>query len=224
MTIHQSERKPDHLSIVQDAIKSALANLWTCLPCEVESYNPEAVTVSVQPTIQIPILKEDGTLALATLPVIPDVPVVFQRAGGFAITFPIQKGDECLVKFSDRCIDLWWQQGGIQPPFDNRKHDLSDGFAYFGPQSQANKMGDISTDHLEIRNDAGTCKIQITAEGVINFIGTKTVFHHPVEMNSTLTVSGVMKSLSDVLANTISLLKHKHGNVQSGGSDTGNAK
>ncbi|WOE32188.1 MULTISPECIES: Gp138 family membrane-puncturing spike protein [unclassified Acinetobacter] len=224
MATYQTEHKPDHLSVANDAIKAAIANLWTCLPCAVENYNPDAVTVDVQPLIQIPILTEDGGLDLISLPVIPDVPVVFQRAGGFAITFPIKKGDECLVKFSDRNIDLWWKNGGIQPPFDNRKHDLSDGFAYFGPQSQVKKIPDISTEDLEIRNDAGTCKIQVTPDGVINFIGTKSVFHHPVEMKSTLDVDDVIKSLVDVLAASISLKDHPHGGVQPGNGNTGKPK
>ena len=124
------------------------------------------------------------------------------------------------MNFADRNIDLWWQSGGIQDPFDTRKHDLSDGFAFFRPQSQAKKIKNISTTDLEIRNDANTCKIQITADGVINFHGTKSVFHHPVEMKSTLTVDGIIKSLSDVLAKAISLLGHKHGGVQPGNGDS----
>lgn len=149
-----------------------------------------------------------------------DVPVMFPCAGGFTITHPIKEGDECYVSFADRSIDVWWQSGGIQNPFDTRKHDLSDGFAFFRPQSQAKKISDISTENLEIRNDENTCKIQITPDGIINFHGTKSVFHHPVEMKSTLIVDGIIKSLSDVLAKTISLLSHKHGGVYTGGSDT----
>lgn len=218
---YQNEYKPDQLSVIRDAIRASTANLWTCLPCEVESFNADQATVTVQPLIKIPVFKEDGSLELVTLPVLPDVPVVFQRAGGFAITFPIKKGDECLVKFSDRCIDLWWKNGGIQPPFDNRKHDLSDGFAFFGPQSQVKKIDDISTKNLEIRNDEGTCKIQVTPDGVINFMGTKSVFHHPVEMKSTLDVDDTIKSLTDVLAASISLKTHTQKGVQPGSGSSG---
>lgn len=223
MTISLNERSPDMLLIIKDAIRGELANLWTSLPCEVESYNPEAVTVDVYPLIKIPVRLPNGDIEAVEIPKLMDVPVMFPCAGGFTITHPIKKGDECFVSFASRNIDIWWQSGGVQNPFNTRKHDLSDGFAFFKPQSQAKKIGGISTTDLEIRNDENTCKIQITPDGVINFIGTKSVFHHPVEMKSTLTVDGIIKSLSDVLAKTISLLNHTH-TEQGDGQDVSKPK
>jgi hypothetical protein len=49
------------------------------------------------------------------------------------------------VIFADRCIDFWWQNGGVQEPVDDRVHDLSDAFCIVGPQSQAQKISGIST-------------------------------------------------------------------------------
>lgn len=224
MAISLNERSPDMLQIINDAIRGELANLWTSLPCIVDSYDADAVTITAQPAIKIPVRNKVGVVELLQLPLLMDVPVMFPCAGGFTITHPIRTGDECFVLFASRNIDVWWQSGGIQNPFDTRKHDLSDGFAFFRPQSQANKISGISTTDLEIRNDANTCKIQIKPSGEIHFVGTKSVFHHPVEMKGTLTVDGVIKSLSDVLAKAISLFSHKHGGVQSGGSDTENPK
>ena len=220
MALTLNERSPTQLQIIREAVNAALANLWTALPCEVVEYNSATVTVNVQPLIKIPVHLPDGEIETVELPMLLDVPVMFPCSGGFTITHPIKKGDECLVNFADRNIDLWWQSGGIQEPFDTRKHDLSDGFAFFRPQSQSKKISSISETDLEIRNDANTCKIQITPDGEIHFHGTKSVFHHPVEMKSTLMVDGIIKSLSDVLAKTISLFSHKHGGIQSGSSDT----
>ncbi|KKW76157.1 hypothetical protein AAV97_17350 [Acinetobacter sp. Ag2] len=224
MALSFNELAPDQLSIVRDAIRAELANFWTALPCEIDSYDSEAVTVNVQPLIKIPVMTRTGEIETVEMPVIEDVPVMFPCAGGFTITHPIKKGDECLVSFADRNIDLWWQSGGIQNPFDMRKHDLSDGFAFFRPQSQTKKISDISTDNLEIRNDANTCKIQITPGGEIHFLGSKAVFHCDVEMNETLTVTGIIKSLSDVIAKVISLFSHKHGGVKSGGDESAGPK
>lgn len=221
MAISNNERAPTQLGLIEDAIKKELANLWTSLPCEVESYDPDAVTVNVQPLIKIPIRKSDGTIETITMPMLLDVPVMFTCAGGFTITHPIKQGDECLVSFSSRCIDLWWQSGGLQDPFDMRKHDLSDGFAFFKPQSQVKKISGISTENLEIRTDDNACKIQITPSGVINFIGQKAVFHCDVEMKKTLTVDKVIKSLSDVFAKTVSLINHLTSGVKSGADTSG---
>lgn len=217
MSISNSERSPTQLALSKEAVKTAIANLWTGLPCEVVDYNPDAVTVTVQPLIKIPARNADGTITTQQLPEIQDVPVMFPCAGGFTITHPINKGDECFVAFADRNIDLWWQSGGIQDPFDSRKHDLSDGFAFFKPQSQAKKISNISTENLEIRSDDDSTKIQITPSGVMNFIAQKAVFKCPVEMEQTLTVQGVIRSLTDVIVKTISFLIHRHGGVKSGG-------
>ena len=236
MALTLNERSPTQLQIIKDAANAAMANLWTCLPCEVLEYDAGAVTVNVQPLIKIPVYLPDGEVETVELPMLLDVPVMFPCAGGFTITHPIQKGDECLVNFADRNIDLWWQSGGIQNPFDTRKHDLSDGFAFFRPQSQAKKISGISTTDLEIRNDSNTCKIQIKPNGEIHFIGAKSVFHHPVEMQQTLSVTGA-STLQSTLAVTgkstmqgganiggIEFGSHKHGGVQSGGSDSGGPK
>ena len=224
MALTLNERSPTQLQIIKDAVNAAIANLWTCLPCEVLEYDSGAVTVNVQPLIKIPVYLPDGEVETVELPMLLDVPVMFPCAGGFTITHPIQKGDECLVNFADRNIDLWWQSGGIQNPFDTRKHDLSDGFAFFRPQSQAKKISGISTTDLEIRNDSNTCKIQIKPNGEIHFIGAKSVFHHPVEMQQTLSVTGKSTMQGGANIGGIEFGSHKHGGVQSGGSDSGGPK
>ena len=224
MALTLNERSPTQLQIIKDAVNAAMANLWTCLPCEVLEYDAGAVTVNVQPLIKIPVYLPDGEVETVELPMLLDVPVMFPCAGGFTITHPIKKGDECLVNFADRNIDLWWQSGGIQNPFDTRKHDLSDGFAFFRPQSQAKKISSISTTDLEIRNDSNTCKIQIKPNGEIHFIGAKSVFHHPVEMQQTLSVTGKSTMQGGANIGGIEFGSHKHGGVQSGGSDSGGPK
>ncbi|WP_291348073.1 MULTISPECIES: Gp138 family membrane-puncturing spike protein [unclassified Acinetobacter] len=221
MALTVNERSPDLLGIIKDAVTAEVLSLWTSLPCEVVSYDSDAVTVEVKPLIRVPARTPDGGIEMLEIPILQDVPVMFPCAGGFTITHPINVGDECLVSFSSRNIDLWWQSGGVQNPFDTRHHDLSDGFAFFRPQSQANKISNISTDSLEIRSDDNATKIQITKDGVFNFIGQKAVFHCDVEMKKTLTVSGLIKSLTDVVAKAVSLLSHITTGVASGSGKSG---
>lgn len=81
MALTNNERSPHLLNTMNDAIKSALAVLWTNLPCIVESYDDDAQTVSVNPAIQVPVMREDGSIDLVNLPLIPDVPVCWPKAG-----------------------------------------------------------------------------------------------------------------------------------------------
>lgn len=198
------------------------AGFWVALPCIVNSYNSDQATITAQPTIRIPMRKEDGTISMEEIPLLQDVPVMFTRGGGCVITHPIKKGDECLVVFADRCIDVWWQNGDIQNPFDNRKHDLSDGFAFFGPQSQPHRVQNISTDALQIRTDDGDAYIELNpATKEINLKATKVNIDADVVMTKTLTVTGLIKSLTDVVAKTVSLLSHLTTGVRSGPDTSG---
>jgi hypothetical protein len=224
MALTINERSPDIYQIIRSEVSSQILGLWTSLPCEVVSFDPEAVTVEVRPLIRIPVRTPNGDIEMLEISILQDVPVMFPCAGGFTITHPINAGDECLVSFSSRNIDLWWQSGGVQNPFDTRHHDLSDGFAFFRPQSQVNKISDISTDSLEIRSDDNETKIQITPGGIINFFGQKAVFHCDVEMKKSLTVDGLIKSLFDVIAKTVSLIGHITTGVRSGSEDSGPPK
>lgn len=141
------------------------STIWTALPCLIESVDFSAMTCECQPAIQGTILDENGAETVVNLPLLLDVPIVFPSAGGFTITFPLKAGDEVLVVMASRCIDAWWQSGGIGRPVEARMHDLSDGFAIPGPKSQPKKITGISSTALQIRNDAGTCYLEIAANG-----------------------------------------------------------
>lgn len=73
---------------------------------------------------------------LVDYPILVDCPVVVLGGGGVAsLTFPIAKGDECLVLFNDRDIDNWFASGQIGPVATPRLHSISDGFALVGIRS-----------------------------------------------------------------------------------------
>lgn len=210
---------------LQDMLMAFKAGLWVAMPCIVESFDADKVTVTATPAIKISMRKQDGSMSMEEIPLLQDVPVMFTRGGGCTITHPINKGDECFVVFADRCIDVWWQNGGVQPPFDNRKHDLSDAFAFFAPQSQPNKVKNISTEALQIRSDDGGCFIELNPKTKeINIKATKVNIDAEVEITKNLTVTGLIQSLKDVVAKTVSLLGHVHTGVKSGSDPSGPPK
>ncbi|PQH29072.1 Gp138 family membrane-puncturing spike protein [Raoultella ornithinolytica] len=191
------------------AIMSAMR---VSIPGIIQSFDPDAVTAVVQPAIKGVEHDESGAEVSVSLPLLVDVPVVFPRGGGCTLTFPVTAGDECLVIFADRCIDFWWQSGGIQEPVDGRMHDLSDAFCIVGPQSQAKKISGISTSAVELRSDDGSAKLSLnpasgaisgTAPGGFNLNGLQILPDGRLQL-----VDG---SIVD---------KHTHGGVAPGGSDT----
>lgn len=155
------ERLEDTTVAVVAALEGHQSIVWTALPGIIESVNYAKATVSVQPSIKAKVLAEDGSSSWVKLPLLVDVPVVLPSGGGFAVTLPIASGDEVLVIFSSRCIDAWWQSGGVQVQSDLRMHDLSDGFAIPGPRSVPNAISNWSQDALEVRSLDGATYVRV---------------------------------------------------------------
>ena len=127
--ISRDEKTPDLSTLFRVLQEAHQAAMWTALPARVTAFNAQAMTVTAQPLIKGAQNDENGNHQQVDMPLLPDLPVVFPSGGGFTLTFPIKEGDECLVVFSARCIDGWWQSGENAPAPDERMHDLSDGFA-----------------------------------------------------------------------------------------------
>jgi hypothetical protein len=151
------------------ALQGLQSQMWTAFPAIVQSVNLTAMTVECAPAIKGVVTSQNGAQNFVNMPVLVDCPITFPSAGGFIITFPIKAGDEVLVVIANRCIDAWWQNGGIQNPMELRMHDLSDGFVIPGPRSQPNVAPSISSTDLQIRNNAGTTFVSIGASGKIGF-------------------------------------------------------
>ncbi len=181
------------------------AMIWTALPGIVKKVDLVAMTLEVQPAIQGSVEDENGATQSVNLPLLVDVPVIFPSAGSFTITFPIAIGDEVLVVFSSRCIDAWWQSGGIQRPMEARMHDLSDGFAIPGPRSQPRVISGINATGIQIRNDAGTSYVEIAADGKIKLVSP-----------SGIAVTGNLEVSGTITGGGIDLATHVHSGVTPG--------
>lgn len=111
--------------VMQDALREMLGNLHTATVARVVQVNE--TTVDVQPVINRVI---DGESV--QLPVFVEVPPVTLQGGGSYLAMPIAEGDYCLLVFTERCFDRWYQGKDEQPPAEMRMHDYSDGFAIVG--------------------------------------------------------------------------------------------
>lgn len=113
---------------LRQAIQFQLYDLHTALPGVIVSYDYTKQKAEVQPTLKKSYL--DGTTL--DLPILSNVPVIFPKAGGAGLTFPVVQGDTCLLLFIERSTDLWKSVGGNVAPNDPRKFDLSDAVAIMG--------------------------------------------------------------------------------------------
>ena len=231
----------------QDALLVALkgwqSDMWTALPGIIQSFDAVAMTCTVQPSLQAQITSPvDGSKSWMNLPLLVDCPVFFPSGGGCTLTFPIVKGDECLVIFASRCIDAWWQSGGIQQQSVLRIHDLSDGFVFAGVRSQVRTLPGVSTTTAQLRSDDGVAFVEINPTSHlinVNTSGNVTMTASgnitATAVNATVNASGVatITSPSIILKNAGAALKnllnsafatwvagHVHSNGN-GGANTG---
>ena len=206
------------------ALDNKQSQMWTATPAIVTKVNLVLMTLECQPAIKGIVSNEDNTVSYVNLPQLVDVPICFPSAGGFSLTLPIKLGDEVLVIFASRCIDAWWQSGGIAQPMELRMHDLSDGFAIPGPRSLPKALFytvPVSSTKAQLRNDSGTLvieldpiagKINLTAPNGFGLIGD-------LEVIGEITATGEVTAKS--LTAAVELSTHIHSGVSTGTSDTG---
>ena len=130
--------------VIQTAIDTALKELHTCLPAEVVSVNSSEQLIDAQITIKRKLGEE-----LVNLPLLKNVPIRYYKSSNFSITFPIEVGDIVLIIFAERSIDSWLVNGGMQNPFDVRKHSLSDAFAFPMLYPQTDLIPSFDPNNLE---------------------------------------------------------------------------
>ncbi len=156
------------------AMLALQARMWTALPGFIWDYDPGANTATVHMGVSSLARADGDAYAASAFPLLPDVPIQFPGGGGAALTFPLKRGDECLLVFSSRPIDAWWQSGGVQRPGNARMHSMSDAVALVGLRSRGNVPAGISTTEVQLRSDDGqavvglnptTHAITITAPG-----------------------------------------------------------
>lgn len=110
--------------VMREAIESALAEIHTCLPGRVESYDWETRKARIKPLIRRAYLDSKT----APLPIIPGVPVMFPWGGSGSLSYPIEKGQTGILLFSERSLEVWLAKGGDAEPGDPRRFDITDGF------------------------------------------------------------------------------------------------
>jgi len=155
---------------IQELVKRLFLEINTAIPGIVDSYNGSNQTASIKPAIRSINITVDGSVQTIDLPVLILVPVWFpySRGSGFSLTYPVQKGDDALIVFSQRGIDNWLLHGNVQDPvgdFSPRALSMSDGIAFVGLVPNPAAIKSFQTDGIELRNAERTffCKVSATA-------------------------------------------------------------
>lgn len=116
-------------------------------------------------------------------PLLTGVPFVVLCGGSSRLTFPIKKGDNCLLLFCDYEIDRWWDTGEPLPANYERWHNISDAFALVGVHSMVDLIQGYSNyvrlqysdnsgitigDTIDIQNSQTNVSGQLDVVGKVN--------------------------------------------------------
>lgn len=161
--------------VLSETIRKAFVNmakeLHTSIPAEVISFDPLKQTAELQPTIKrlYSTLDADGneTEQYIAIPKLINVPIMFPRAGGWCITFPVTKGDEVLVHFSERAIDEWRKKGGVQDVPYWRLHSYSDAIGVIGLCSEPRVIEKFDKENFQIRNEDNDVSITMNTGKIV---------------------------------------------------------
>lgn len=216
----RQERTEDPSEALRLALLGWQSDIWTALPGIVESVDLAKGTCTVQPAVQGLFRQKDGSQTLVTMPLCLDVPISWPTGGGYTLTFPLKKGDEGQLVFNSRCIDAWWQSGGVQPQAEIRFHDLSDAAFHPGIRSQPRVLADVSEDNVQLRADDGSSYVEIAEAQMTLKHPTKVKVDSPIAE-----FTGEIRATGEITAkygtgDSVTQTGHTHGGVQAGGGNT----
>lgn len=143
------------------AIEGAGLDLHVALPAVVERYDAATQRADLRPATPriLPGADEDEDPdVLETLPVLPAVPVLWPRGGGYYLHMPIAPGDSVLVVVCEQDLSAWLRTGDPEAdPGNPRRHDLSGAVCIPGlfPRAAALPSGEAGDDGARLASEGG---------------------------------------------------------------------
>ncbi len=194
----------------RQVIAAELADVHTCLPGVIVSYDGQMATV--RPSLD----KQLANGETLSAPQIARVPVCWPcgDVGGAQalISVPLRAGDAVLLHFSERALDDWLN-GTDGPPGDPRQFDLSDAFAT--PMMRPGTVPATDLDNLSLQYGPGS--IKISPLGAITLLSPL-----PLIIDAPMvTMTGNLDIIGTTLGNGVNLNTHTHTGVDTGPGTSG---
>ena len=140
---------PELRDVLQAFRREIFSSLKCSIPGIIQSFDSDKQTATIQVAMQAAVGAE-----VKDYPLLVDCPVVVLGGGPAFISFPINKGDSCLVLFADRALDNWYSTGNVVPPAQQRQHSLADGIALVGIRNLANALSNYDATGIGLNGPA----------------------------------------------------------------------
>lgn len=213
-------KKNQLIDTMQSLIEDLQSNLHTCTIAKVVAVADKTISC-------VPVINRKINGVSIKLPQFDEVPVMVLQGGGSYTAYPISIGDYCLLFFSERCFDGWWNGNDFVPPLDFRMHSYSDGFAFVGvnPLSQLITIPEKITQVGDVNQEGNYTHIgNMHQEGDFELDGNMTI-NGNLTVNGDITCTGTA-TLPNIITETITIngsdfTSHRHTGVTTGTDETG---
>lgn len=209
--------------------------LNTCIPAIIDEFDPATQRVAATPAIRGKFVNPNNEVTYVDLPKITNIPLAITKSKKLKITYPVEIGENCTLIFSQRSIDNFIIEGGIQNPFDGqdptktqiRCMDMTDAMCFPGVITDKETIPNYATDAIEIRNEDGTTKVSVKENSLTLIQGNANMELKEGNINmtaATINITGTEAVNISSPASTIDskeFLTHTHGGVMPGVGTTG---
>lgn len=142
----------DYLALTNCISHGTIQSFDVTKQTAVVAVNYLRVIKNANPNLPNPAPNDQTTDVFLGYPLLLNVPVIILRGGASSLTFPIIKGDPCLLLFNDKEIDTWLTTGQVNAPQKLRIHDLSDAWALVGISNFLKPLKDYYTDAIYLKS------------------------------------------------------------------------
>jgi hypothetical protein len=206
MTEWSRDIPPSAEELTRAWIERYLGELHVAMPGRIESYDAATQTANVLPLVRHPSPQPDGSTAMEDLPVIPSVPVLWPRGGGWFFATHLEAGDTVQLLVNSAAIGHWRVGGGdVTDPGDLRRHHLSHAVAIPGLATRAGALRHAPNGPagLVFGQDAdnGT-RVRIDRDGTVTVVRDTTELLR-VATNGEVTLGGTAGAQFVALANLV---------------------
>lgn len=217
--------------VIEAAQRTAAAHMYTSLPAKVVSYNPATNTVDAEIQVKAPYFNLEGEREFDELPIVPSVPVIWPRGGGFVVTVPLAPGDFVWLMFSTLSLAEWRTTGQVSEPTDARRHSIGYPYALPGAFPDVSPLSPVDTltrtSKMIVGEDGGQAQIVIDSNPLLPSIkvGGNAIdlvaLSTPTNAGLAACMAAANAAIAAAAGIIASLADHTHSGVQTGGGVTG---
>lgn len=177
------QRKSNTTELMRRSFIELMKDVGTSIPGHVLAFDPSTQLAQIQIGIQR--VDVNGE-AFEPAPLI-ECPVYFAGGNEWLIEHKVVEGDECLVVFSQRCIDAWKDSGGIAVNPIARYHSMNDACVLPGLRSQVNAISNFANNGLRLRNGDASVYLWLKDDNTVEITNGTTTFTLAPDGTNTLT-------------------------------------